>query len=161
MLMNADATGDLRRWSLNIETALGITLSATENGAFALRTKGHAMLSVEVAPHHHALILTGQIGTADDSISHRSLKALLALNMSPGLSGTSCIGMAPENNALLMRLIWIPPETAWNEVAFTAVLTAFAEHVDALSMSLINGEINSILDVSRNLPPEAHSPQFA
>jgi hypothetical protein len=153
--MEFDSAKDLRRWAANIETALGITLSCSENGAFVLRTKAGAMVGVEAAPKLRALVLTGQIGTADETMSVRRLRALLALNIAAGLSGTGCLGLAPENNALLLRLTWSPVDAAWDEDAFTATLIAFAEHVDALSTVLTNGEIETILDVHQGHPPTA------
>jgi len=153
--MDFNSANDLRRWAANIETALGITLSCNDNGAFALRTKGGAMVGIEAAPKLRALVLTGQIGIADETLSARRLRALLAINMATGLSGGGCLGLAPENNALLLRLIWAPVDAAWDEDAFAAVLTAFAEHVDALSTALANGEIETILEVSQDNPPPA------
>ena len=153
--MDFDSASDLRHWAANIEKALGITLSCSDKGTFALRTKAGAMVGVEAAPKMRAVVLTGQIGTADETMSARRLRALLAVNMAPGLSGTGCLGLAPENNALLLRLVWAPVAAAWEEDAFAAVLIAFVEHVDALSAALANGEIEAILDVSNGPPPPA------
>ena len=159
--MHVDSVSDLRRWASDIEVALGITISSNENGAFALCTQGGAMVGIEAAPKMHALVLTGQIGTADEAMSARSLRALLALNMAAGLSGTGTIGLAPENNALLIRLIWTPHESAWTQEDFVAVLTAFSEHVDALSASLVNGEIEVILGPPHDNSPSVDTAQFA
>ena len=148
--MDFDSANDLRRWAGHIETTLGITLGSNAQGAFVLRTKGGAMVGIEATPNLRALALTGQIGIADAAMSAKRLRALLAINLAAGLSGTGSIGLVPENNALVLRLVWVPVEAAWNEEVFTAVLTAFAEHVDALSTALTIGEIETILDGSRN-----------
>ena len=144
--MDFDASTDLRQWAASIETALGITLGSTDAGAFVLSTKAGALVGIEPATAMRALVLTGQIGVADETMSQRRLRAMLALNLTAGLSGTGVLGLAPDTNAVLLRLIWTPVEAAWTEEVFAAVLSAFAEHVDALSAALASGEIEIVLD---------------
>ena len=148
-----DSASDLRFWAESIKTALGIVLAVDERGTFALRTKGANMVGIEAAPNVRALILTGQIGVADNTVTVRSLKALLALNMASDLSGTACVVMALETEALLLRLVWAPDEEAWHEDTFIAVLAAFSAHVDSLAASLRNGELERLLPNTSNQPP--------
>ncbi|MBJ7263317.1 MAG: type III secretion system chaperone [Burkholderiaceae bacterium] len=154
--MDFNSANDLRQWAASIETALGITLGSTETGAFVLHSTAGAMLGIEPVPGMRALALTGQIGVADGVFGERKLRALLALNLTAGLSGTGVIGVAPDSQAVLVRLLWTPVETAWTEEIFTAVLAAFAEHVDALSAALANGEIEQVLTAFSDRPPVTH-----
>lgn len=156
--MDLDSVNDLRRWAASIETALGITLGSTETGAFVLHTTGAATVGIEPVPGMRALALTGQIGVADGAFGERKLRALLALNLAAGLSGTGVIGVAPDSHAVLVRLMWTPVDEGWTEEIFTAVLTAFAAHVDALSAALANGEIEHILNA---FPDRSSAPYLA
>lgn len=155
--MDFDSANDLRHWAASIETALGITLGSTETGAFVLHSTAGNKLGIEPVPGMRALALTGQIGTADGTFGERKLRALLALNLTAGLSGTGVIGVAPDSHAVLVRLLWTPVEAGWTEDIFTAVLAAFAEHVDALSAALANGEIEHVLAAFPNGSPATHS----
>ncbi|MFA5488502.1 MAG: type III secretion system chaperone [Candidimonas sp.] len=146
--MNVDSAGSLREWILKLEQMLQAPISISDSGSAVLRTKGGALFGIEPIPGDASLVFTGRIGTVDAAMTVKTLKALLAVNMSPGLSGFACVGLTPGNDDILLRLIWTPSEAGWTEGAFASILAAFAEHVDALAAALANGEIEKILSVS-------------
>lgn len=146
--MEIDAKRDLRLWASSIEEALKIVIGFNQDGAFTLHTTGGSIVGIEAAPMIRALIFTGQIGTLEETTSIQTLRALLALNTSAGMTGTGVIGLAPENNAILFRIIWTPHESAWTQDDFISILTVFSEQVDALSDSLKDGTVERILEPS-------------
>jgi hypothetical protein len=146
--MHTEPSGALRQWGERIEQSLGIQLGIREDGAFALRSKGGALVGVEPMPGTRGVALNGELGTNSESLPARTLRALLAVNLAPGLSGTGFIGLVPQTDALILRLFWTPKEPGWTEDTFMGVLTTFAEHVDALAASIASRDVERILDAS-------------
>ncbi|MGX5659120.1 type III secretion system chaperone [Castellaniella ginsengisoli] len=145
--MDTESSVALRQWGARIEQALGIQLGSREDGAFALRSKGGALVGVEPMPGTRGVALNGELG-ASGSLPDRTLRALLAVNLAPGLSGTGIIGLVPQTDALILRMFWTPAEPEWTEDAFMAVFTTFAEHVDSLAAAISSRDIERVLESS-------------
>lgn len=146
--MNTESSDTLRQWGERIEQALGIPLCVREDGAFALRSKGGALVGVEPMSGSRGVAFNGELGNTASELPPRTLRALLAINLAPGLSGTGFIGLAPQTDALILRMYWTPAESGWTEDTFMGVLTTFAEHVDALAASIASRDVERILDSS-------------
>lgn len=153
--MTTDSLERLRDWGSSLEQALGIPIVINQNGMLALTTKSGNVFSIAPAPVPRGLIFTGILGTADDTMPASTLRALLAVNMAPSLSGMAIVGVAPGTYEILLKLTWMPNEAHWTESAFAGVLIAFAEHVDALAGAIRDGGLEStlalasVVDVSR------------
>ncbi|CAM4250560.1 Type III secretion system chaperone [Bordetella tumbae] len=144
-MMTMDSLERLRDWGSSLEQALGIPIVVDQNGMLALTTKGGNVFSIAPAPTPVGLLFTGILGMADDTMPASTLRALLAVNMAPSLSGMANVGVAPATHEILLKLTWMPNEANWTESAFAGVLIAFAEHVDALAAAIRDGELQSIL----------------
>jgi len=152
--MTIDSVTRLREWGIRLEQALNISL-VDHNGALALKTKAGHLFGVGPVLGQAALIFTGIIGSADETMASRTLYALLAANMNPSLTGTGSIAVVPQTRDIVFRLVWMPAEHNWTEQMFGAVLAAFAEHVDALAATIANREIEQLLDASLSAEPTA------
>ncbi len=150
--MKSDTSATVIEWISQLEAAMGITMGATDNGAFALRTKGGAHVLVEPVAGQAGLVLSGQLGTVDETPSASLLLAILAANLIPGMVAPSRIGLQPKDRALVLRLLWTPSETGWTADSFFSVLGAFGEQVDALAGAIASRGIEQLL-----LPPLAET----
>jgi hypothetical protein len=146
--MNLNAAEKLRDWGARLEQALGILIVEKQTGALLLKTKQGHVFGVTPVPGQAALVFTGVLGIADDTMPPNVLRALLALNVSTGFSGLCAVGIEPSTQEILLKLSWAPPASAWEEQAFAAVLSAFSEHIDALAEAIGNNEILQLLNVS-------------
>ncbi|OZI50524.1 CesT family type III secretion system chaperone [Bordetella genomosp. 4] len=151
--MSTDSVARLRDWGSSLEQALGIPIVIDQNGMLALTTKGGNVFSVAPAPVPMGLIFTGILGMADETVPASTLRALLMVNMATSLSGMASVGVAPVTHEILLKLTWMPNETSWTEPAFTGVLIAFAEHVDALAAAVRDGELEPILALASVADP--------
>lgn len=142
--MAIDSAERLREWGTRLEQALGITVVVNHGGALALKTKAGHVMGISPVPWQATLIFTGTLGMADDTMSHATLRALLAVNLNQSLAGMGRVGIAPDGQEILFQLVWSPAETSWTDEAFSAVLMAFAEHVDVLAAAISNGELEHI-----------------
>lgn len=153
--MDANTSGTVKAWISRLEAAMGITIGATEQGAFALRTQGGAPVVIEPVAGQMGLILSGQIGTVDDTTPTPLLLALLAANLVPGMVAPSSIGLQPADHTLVVRLLWTPSEAGWTQDGFFNVLSAFGEQVDALAAAIASRSIEQLL------PSKAPAPDAA
>lgn len=151
--MSTDSVARLRDWGGSLEQALGIPIVIDQNGMLALTTKGGNVFSVAPAPVPMGLIFTGILGMADETVPASALRALLMVNVASSLSGMANVGVAPATLEILLKLTWTPIETSWTESAFTGVLIAFAEHVDALATAIRDGELEPILALASVADP--------
>ncbi|MET1114059.1 MAG: type III secretion system chaperone, partial [Comamonas sp.] len=113
--MESDSATSLELWATSIEAAWGITLGHTDGGAFVLDTAGGTHVGIEPLPERRALVLTAELGEVDAHTSLRLYQALLALNLSPVLTGAGCIGIEPQTQKILLRLTWSPDAAQWTE----------------------------------------------
>ncbi len=60
--MHTESSDTLRQWGTHIEQALGIPLGIREDGAFALRSKGGALVGAEPMPGTLGVALNGGTG---------------------------------------------------------------------------------------------------
>ena len=157
--MTIDSVTQLREWGHGIERALNISLNIDHNGVLALGSRAGHLLGIGPIPGQAALIFTGLIGVADDTMRADTLCALLAANMDPRWSGSGSIAAVPQTREIVYRLIWAPDEPHWTESVFVAVLEAFAKHVDVLATAVANREIEQILMVATSANAAAdHAP---
>lgn len=156
--MDADTSATVKAWIARLEAALGIVIGATDEGAFALRTKGGAPVVVEPIAGQSGLALSGQIGTADETASPTLLLALLAANLVPGMVAPASVGWQPEERALLLRLLWTPSQAGWTGEGFFSVLGAFGEQVDALAAAIASHDIERLLPAKTPDPDTAPGP---
>ena len=155
--MDTESSVPLRQWGTRIEQALGIQLGIREDGAFALRSKGGALVGVEPMAGTRGVALNGELGKSG-ALPDRTLRALLAVNLAPGLSGTGFIGLVPQTDALILRMFWTPAEPEWTEDAFMAIFTTFAEHVDSLAAAISSRDIDRIVETSDSADGTAPQP---
>lgn len=153
--MTIDAVQRLRDWGTSLEQALNIPLVVDERGTLVLKTKAGHVFGITPAPDQEALIFTGVLGVADDAMRGNTLRALLAVNMTPSLTGTGSVGLVPETREIALRLTWMPTEVNWTEQVFAAALAAFAEHVDALASLIASGELEQLVAFSSSSNPAA------
>ena len=78
--MQANAATELRDWIGQIESALGVIISATDEGAFSLYTRGDRAILIEPVRGQLALVLTGALSETDETMSANLFRALLAAN---------------------------------------------------------------------------------
>ncbi|CAM3768797.1 CesT family type III secretion system chaperone [Bordetella tumulicola] len=152
--MTIDVVQRLRDWGTCLEQALNIPLVVDERGTLVLKTKAGRVFGITPAPEE-ALIFTGVLGVADDAMRGNTLRALLAVNMTPSLTGTGSVGLVPDTREIALRLTWMPVEVNWTEQLFAAALAAFAEHVDALASLIASGEIEQFVTFSSSSDPAA------
>lgn len=143
--MNTDSATSLGLWAASIEQAWGITIGFTDGGAIVLETAAGANVGIEPVPEERALVLTAELGEVDDDSPLSLYQALLALNLSPVLTGKGCIGVEPQSRKILLRLTWAPEEAQWQEESFLQLLAAFGSHADQLGLAIASGEIESVL----------------
>lgn len=143
--MESDSATSLGLWAASIEQAWGITIGFTDGGAFVLETAAGANVGIEPVPERRALVLTAELGEVDENSPLSLYQALLAVNLSPVLTGTGCIGIEPQSRKILLRLTWAPEEAHWQEESFLQMLAAFGSHADQLGLAIASGEIESVL----------------
>ena len=69
MTCKANAATELRDWIGQIESALGVIISATDEGAFSLYTRGDRAILIEPVRGQLALVLTGALSETDETMS--------------------------------------------------------------------------------------------
>lgn len=153
--MDAKPSDTVKTWISMLEASMEITIGATDEGAFALRTKGGAAVTIEPVAGQMGLILSGQVGTVDETSAPSLLLALLAANLVPGTVAPACLGWQPIERALVLRLLWTPSEAGWTADAFFSVLGAFGEQVDALAAAIASRDIEQLMPASPREPEPA------
>ena len=73
--MQANAATELRDWIGQIESALGVIISATDEGAFSLYTRGDRAILIEPVRGQLALVLTGALSETDETMSANLFRA--------------------------------------------------------------------------------------
>ena len=140
--MQANAATELRDWIGQIESALGVIISATDEGAFSLYTRGDRAILIEPVRGQLALVLTGALSETDETMSANLFRALLAANVVPGMAYPSSIGLHPAEQTLILRLLWAPAQDDWRGEAFLSCLRPLA-WVDALAGAIASRQIES------------------
>ena len=124
--MQANAATELRDWIGQIESALGVIISATDEGAFSLYTRGDRAILIEPVRGQLALVLTGALSETDETMSANLFRALLAANVVPGMAYPSSIGLHPAEQTLILRLLWAPAQDDWRARPFLSCLRPLA-----------------------------------
>lgn len=155
--MQANAATELRDWIGQIESALGVIISATDEGAFSLYTRGDRAILIEPVRGQLALVLTGALSETDETMSANLFRALLAANVVPGMAYPSSIGLHPAEQTLILRLLWAPAQDDWRGEAFLELLAAFGMQADALAGAIASRQIESLLAQAEDLPEPALS----
>ena len=153
--MQANAATELRDWIGQIESALGVIISATDEGAFSLYTRGDRAILIEPVRGQLALVLTGALSETDETMSANLFRALLAANVVPGMAYPSSIGLHPAEQTLILRLLWAPAQDDWRARPFLSCLRPW--QVDALAGAIASRQIESLLAQAEDLPEPALS----
>ena len=124
--MQANAATELRDWIGQIESALGVIISATDEGAFSLYTRGDRAILIEPVRGQLALVLTGALSETDETMSANLFRALLAANVVPGMAYPSSIGLHPAEQTLILRLLWRRRRTIGGARPFLSCLRPLA-----------------------------------
>ncbi|MBF5006838.1 type III secretion system chaperone [Diaphorobacter caeni] len=136
--MTIDLISALKTWASEIEAELQTSIGVNDEGYFSLETKGGRAIIIEASTETNSIILTGDIGKFDASISKEALASILIINGILAKTSGTHIYIETESNFIVIRTVWIPTEEQLIKQFHKTAISTFAKLVDDVQQSIMN-----------------------